>query len=226
MSKIHFMSFKGFLAVACLSWILLSCSKDKSIEKSNVGNNTGYQPVTAGSTWYYKDNTDTSGNFKLVATGRDTLVNGITFNIFDDKPDSTSAIYTTLFAQNSNLYYTLGFITTFGNNALLYLEDTTVNTTWKQNVPMDVPQLGGQVTAELDFTLAQTDISYTVNGKTYSNVAHVTLVVKVQAPGLGVSLTGYTGDIYFARGIGIISLVVQNNGSKAEDISLLNYSIK
>lgn len=220
------MNFKGFLAVACLSWILFSCSKDKSIEKNNAGNNTGYQPVTAGSTWYYKDNTDSSGNFKLVATGKDTIVNGMTFNVFEDKPDSTSTIYTTLFAQNHNLYYTLGFITTFGDNALLYMEDTTVNTTWKQNVPMNVQQLGGQVTAELDFTLAQTGISYTVNGKTYSNVAHVTLDVKVQVPGLGVSPAGVTGDIYFARGIGIISLVVQNNGSKVEDISLLNYSIK
>ncbi|MGH2644174.1 MAG: hypothetical protein ACRDE2_09510, partial [Chitinophagaceae bacterium] len=140
--------------------------------------------------------------------------------------DSSSQASETYFGQNQNDYYALGFVNTFGNNALLYLEDTAVNTTWKQTIALNVPQLGGSVNAELDFTLTQAGIAYSLGGKTYSNVAHVTLLVKVQVPGLGLSPAGITGDIYFSRGIGLISVVIQNQGSKVEDVSLASYSIK
>lgn len=220
------MNFKSFLAIPCLSLILFSCTKDKSVEKNSTQSSTTYQPVTSGSTWYYQDNLNAKGNFTLTATGLDTTANGINFNIFTNKPDSTSTLYETLFAQNQNDYYALGFINTFGNNALLYLEDTTANSTWKQNISLNVPQLGGQTTAEIDFTLAQTNISYTIGGNTYSNVAHVSLLVKVQVPGAGLTPAGVTGDLYFARGVGIISVVVQNNGSKVEDVNLAKYTIK
>lgn len=223
-SKFIFMSFKSLLAVACMSLIFFSCSKDKSVEKNGQGNTTSFQPTTAGSSWNYQDNINTNGNFTLTATGQDSTVDGITYAIFADKPDSTSQVYPTLFGQSQNDYYALGFVTTFGNTALLYLKDTTKNATWTQDVSLNAPSFG-QITAELDFTLAQTGISYTVNGKTYPNTAHVSLLVKAQIAGQLVS-AGVTGDIYFARGVGILSAVIQNNGSKVEDVSLVSYSIK
>ncbi|MGH2642827.1 MAG: hypothetical protein ACRDE2_02670 [Chitinophagaceae bacterium] len=219
------MNFKNILAIALTSLVLFSCSKDNSVEKNSQGNNTSFQPTTIGSTWNYQDNINSNGNFTLTATGQDTTVNGMNFSVFADKPDSTPQVYATLFGQSQNDYYTLGFVTAFGNNALLYLKDTTVNATWSQDVPISVPQIG-QTTAELDFTLAQSGISYTLNGKTYPNVAHVTLLVKIQVPGLGLTDAGVTGDIYFARGVGILSAVVQQNGSKVEDVSLVSYTIK
>lgn len=225
LSKFVFMSFKSLLAVTCMSLILFSCSKDKSVEKNDQGNSTSFQPTTTGSSWNYQDNINANGNFTLTATGQDSTVNGITYAVFADKPDSTSQVYATLLGQSQHDYYALGFVTTFGNTALLYLKDTTKNATWTQDISMNIPNYG-QINAELDFTLAQTEISYTVNGKTYPNVAHVSLLVKVEVPGIGLTPAGVTGDIYFARGVGILSAVVQNNGSKVEDVSLLSYSIK
>lgn len=222
--KFTIMNFKSLLAVTTLSLILFSCSKDKSVEKNSQGNNTSFQPTTAGSTWSYQDNINSNGNFTLYATGQDTAVNGINYSVFADKPDSTSQVYATLFGQSQNDYYALGFVTTFGNTALLYLIDTTVNSTWKQDITLNVPNYG-QVNAELDFTLAQTGISYTVNGKTYPNAAHVSLLVKAQVAGQLIP-AGVTGDLYFARGVGILSAVVEQGSSKVEDVSLVSYSIK
>lgn len=221
------MNIRLCLSLAFFSLILYSCSKDNSIEKpDNNQQDSSFQPTTTGSTWYYQDSIDTGGNFTLTATGRDSTVNGIQFNIFQNKPDSSSQISTTLFGKSQISYYASGFVNSFGDTPLLYLKDTAVNSTWKQSVVVNVPQLGGPTNAELDFTLAQTGITYSVNGKSYSNVAHVTLVVKVQVPGLGTTEAGVTGDIYFARGVGIISTVIQNQGTKVEDISLLNYTVK
>lgn len=220
------MKIRICLFITFLSLVLFSCSKDNSVSKPNNQQNNSYQPTSAGSSWYYKDNINTNGNFTLIATGVDTTINGVQFAIFQNKPDSTSQIYPTFFGQSQVSYYALGFVNAFGDIPILYLKDTALNSTWKQIISVNVPQLGGQTEAELDFDLTQSGITYSLNGKSYSNVAHVTLNVKVEIPGLGTTNSGVTGDIYFARGIGIISVVVQNQGSKVEDVSLLNYTIK
>src|SRR5687768_11675653 len=70
----------GALALSCL---LFSCQKESSdSEEQSGGMGDDYQPTTAGSVWNYKSTT--IGNYKLVALGSDTLVDGKKFYKFDN----------------------------------------------------------------------------------------------------------------------------------------------
>ena len=222
------MNFRNAAAV-CLIMVIFSCSKDKSVEKDNShsSDSTSYQPVSAGSTWHYHDDLNQNGGFTLTATGKDTLINGTKFYIFSNKPDTSSQIIETCFGQEDNNYYAVGLLSSLGDNVMLYLKDTSkLNATWTQNVSLNIPQLGN-VNAELDFTLAEVNATETVNNKTYKQVAHVALEILAIFPApLGKQPTGITGDMYFARGIGVISVQLQNNQSAVSGLSLDSYTIQ
>lgn len=220
------MTFRTVL-VACMAFLLFSCSKDKSVEKpvNHPSDSTSYQPVSSGSSWHYKDGINLNGGYTLTATGKDTTINGISFYIFENKPDTSDMTAETYFGQNRNNYYALGFMTQLGNNAMLYLKDTSkVNTTWTQNIPISLQ--GISLSAEMDFQLLQVSGTRVVNSKTYQNVAHVGLQVKVPNPLGGSAISYLTGDLYFARGVGIIEMTIQQGGSAVTDISLDTYTIK
>lgn len=213
------------LIVLSLCLILFSCTKEKSKENAPA-NKESFQPSTKDSYWYYEDNQ--RGKFTLTATGRDTVVEGVTLQVFENKSDTSDQITYTLFGQKKNDYYVLGLFELLGDKLLLYLKDnTSPQTKWTQPISINLPALIGKTDAELDFTLVETDMTKEVKGKTYKNVAHVSLKVFASISGLGKIDTSVTGDFYFARGIGLINVVLKTPDSdETEDVSLLNYDIK
>lgn len=218
------MNFRNIIAVA-LVLALASCSKDKSAEKGGGNNDTAsYQPATGGSMWHYKDASNPEGGFTLTATGRDTVVAGIPYHIFVNKPDTSASTTITLLGQDGKDYYAVGLIGGLGDNAVLYLRDTTLNAGWSQNMDITVPTFG-DITAEMDFQLTGVNGTKKLNGKTYSNVATVALQLKVPNPVGGGALTYATGSIYFARGVGVIEVSLSENGSVLSDVTLDSYTI-
>ena len=152
------------------------------------------------------------------------MVGGISYYIFNNKPDTSSSSGLTLFAQHGHSYYTVGLIGELGSNTLLYLKDTTVNVTWSQNMYVTMPGIGN-VMSTLDFQLTGVNTSLTVNGKTFKSVDEVTMQLKVPSPIGGGPITYATAHIYFARGIGVIRVSLDENGSPVSDFTLDSYTI-
>lgn len=217
-------TFRALLVLVIIMG-LFSCSKDKSAEKKDDANTATYQPATAASTWHYKDNTQADGGFTITATGRDTTIEDHSFSIFANKPDTSSVLTETYLGKEGNNYYALGLISSLGDNALLYLKDNvSAGTKWNQDISINIPQMGN-VSGTIEFTLAQTNTALKINGVNFKNVAEVTFNMKISIPGAG-SLSIGSGDMFIARGVGIISLKAENTGSTVADLSLDAYSIK
>lgn len=213
------------LLMLVITLVMFSCSKDKSAEKKDDTNTTTYQPATAASTWHYKDNTESNGGFTITATGKDTTIDGHSFSIFDNKPDTSSVLTETYLGKDGNNYYALGLISSLGDNALLYLKDkVAVNTKWSQDIALHIPQMGS-VNGKIEFTLAQVNTTTKINGTNFKNVAEVTFDMKITISGAGNISVG-SGDMFIARGVGIISLKAQNAGSTVADLSLDAYNVK
>lgn len=185
-------------------------------------------PSSKGSTWHYKN--DQQGNFTLTATGRDTVVNGITLHVFENKFDNSPEVTLTYFGQKDDDYYAMSFFPQLGSEMLLYLKgNVPPGTQWTQTAPIniDIQVYSGEVNAELTFSLAETGITKEVNGHTYDNVAHVSLLKVMGAiPNLGEISLQTTGDLYFSKGVGLIDVVINSPLSPTTEISLLDYSIK
>lgn len=218
------MKFSHILSLGLLV-ALASCSKDKSAENHHQNNDTAsYQPMTAGSSWHYTDASNPDAGFTLTSTGRDTVVGGMSYYIFDNKPDTSDSPGLTLFAQHGHNYYTIGLIGELGSNTLLYLKDTTLNVTWSQNMYVTMPGLGN-IMSTLDFQLTGVNTTLKVNGKTFKSVDVVTMQLKEPNPIGGGPITYATAHIYFARGIGVIKVSLDENGSPVSDFTLDSYTI-
>jgi hypothetical protein len=115
------------------------------------------------------------------------------------------------------------------------LKDTAVGTTWSETQTLSMN--GFTATAPVTYQVTEKDISYIVNGKTYTGVTHVkTTLGALSVPGFPIPLTP-TSDInfYYARGIGRIYShvkialsvpLVNLNVNIDEELLLKNYTIQ
>lgn len=213
------------IALACgLALLAASCSKDKSYEpdQSLSPADSTFQPVSSGSEWHYQDSLQ--GDFTLTATDGDTTIEGIPYHIFLSRQDTSDTDIPTYFGKAGISYYGSGLMTGLENISLLYLKDTTVNSSWTQTIAASVPSLGN-VSATIQSQLTGVELSRTVNGKKYSHVSSVSFQVTVPVPIVG-NITYAAGTWYAARGVGVIEMEVESDNSVIGSFSLLDYTIK
>jgi hypothetical protein len=89
--------------------------------------------------------------------------------------------------------------------------------------PTDNGQIEG-FPARLINTIKETGISKTVNGKSYSNVIHTQSDLQYDLGG-GYQAAG-TYNFYLAKGVGLIELTLDVDGSNYETETLTSYSVK
>jgi|GEM_PF-3461424 len=218
------MAFRHILLAGGIALLLFSCSKDKSVEpdQDQPLKDSTFQPVAAGSTWHYQDSLQ--GNFTLTSTDQDTVVDGISYHVFMSQQDTSSTIIPTYFGKSGINYYGRGLISALQDISLLYMKDTLVNSSWSQEISVDVPSYGN-VSATVQSELTAINTTRTVNGKHYTNVSEVTFKINIPVPVVG-DITYATGSWYAARGVGLIALDIQNNNAMVGSLSLLDYTIK
>ena len=216
------MRIPPIVLAAGLACLIFSCSKDKSYEPdpNKPLKDSTFQPVGAGSSWHYVDTLQ--GDFTLTSTDRDTLMDGVSFHIFDSKPDTSSTVRPAYFGKQGISYYGRGIFTELSDISLLYLKDTTVNSSWSQTIQVTVPVLG-TLSATVTSKLAEANVTRTVQGKSYSHVSHVSFTVGIQSP---IPVTYAQGDWYAARGVGLLEMHILSQGSAVGSLYLKDYSIK
>ncbi len=189
----------------------------------NTNPANSYHPLTAGSTWTYKDSTTGTLN-TIVSTGKTKVIDGRTYTIVTDPQVSDSAYMSNTGAN----YYLLGEGTTPNLGASFkivfhYLNDTAaVGTTWRYNAGH-----GNGVTAYITPTVMARNLTLNIEGRTYTNVVHTRLKWEYEFGGMTLEMANY--DYFTAKGVGIVRVrsFLDAMGTKLETCSnLVDHTIK
>lgn len=202
--------------MAIIAGFVSSCVVDKSGLPDSANAAYTYQPLTAGSTWVYK-NTDSltvDTNTVTMTSSTQTIGNNIFHLATSLENGSTDQGY---YGINHHLYTMTDQQSGF---QLAYLDDTKpVGGTW------GISYSDSTGTLRLTGTTIEKNINHTVLGKTYNNVIHTRLTFQLSIaadPSGGLDMSGYfTSDFYIASNIGIIEIDNHSSidNSKTELIS-------
>ena len=174
------MKIKPFFPIALLLCLCFSACKKDDNNPGPPASET-YLNTATGSTWnYHMDDNSTgttmSEDYVITSTDRDTTINSKTYHV-----------YTTSYGENQykallgNDYYQYDSLPTgIGSGAIerLYLKDNVAaGATWSQSITIDVPGAPTPIPFTITNTLAEKDISRTVNGTVYEEVIHVSTAI-------------------------------------------------
>lgn len=193
-NKFHLFAMFLFLSLA-------ACKKDDNNPAPPASDT--YMNTASGSTWNYHlvDNstgTSISEDYVITSTDRDTTINSKTYHVF-----------TTTFGGNQyrallgNEYYQYDSLPGgIGGGAIerLYLKDNVAaGATWSQSITVNVPGSPIPIPFTITNTLAEKDISRTVNGTVYDQVIHVSTAITstlIPAASLTTSINSYFAPKY------------------------------
>jgi hypothetical protein len=170
---------------------------------------------------------DTSYTYTVTATGRDSVVGTSSYSIFTTDSSSADDM---LISNQDSVYYGIGVIPTFslGNGlvggaisgAVLYLKNEPARTTWTQSIAQTIN--GASDTSVFTFTVVSTGGTKVINGVNYTGV--ITETVSFVPGGLASMLSSLGGSLpispsslaisgtyYFAQGVGLIEVDVNNS---------------
>ncbi len=200
----------SFILIAAVLFFS-SCKKDDS--SKDTPPNDIYANANIGSSWSYHQ-TDLSGtkpslDYTITSTANDTTINSRKYHVF-----SYSYGGSEYQAIDGHEYYQYDSVPITGgiNIERLYLkDDASKGDTWKQEFSLTIPGFPIPIPLAVQNTIAEKGISSTVNGKSYSNVIHVTTTLS--ASGVPTSALSSAIDSYYAPGFGLIqnTTVIQLN---------------
>ncbi|RZK33359.1 MAG: hypothetical protein EOO61_15450 [Hymenobacter sp.] len=161
-------------------------------------------PNTANSSWNYDTKTTAptpaTGNYTLKATNKDTVIGSRTYRVYTNSGGQNE-----YYAQVGSDYYQYTTAAGLSTQAVevLYLKDAAAGTTWSETQSITMNNI--PISTTLNYQIAEKGISYTTNGKTYTDVTHVKVTLGAFTLPFPIPIT-QTSDIhfYYARGIGRI----------------------
>ncbi len=196
------------VAPVLLTLAFFSCKKSNTPTAPDP-----FMSFAPGLTWQYRvtdNSTNTTTNYTLTSTSRDTLVGSRTYRVFTNSNGNTSEYYN----QSGNEYYTFrglgGGVAGGTQLELLYLKsDAAVGTTWSQSFNLTIPNVPLPVPIVINYSIAEKGATRVVNGITYNNVTRVNSSVSSSL----IPATGLTSDIqnYIAPKYGNIESINKIN---------------
>lgn len=231
---------KPFYVLLCAAGVLFSACK-KNSSPGNTPLQT-FQPMDAGSSWSYKvteslnpsqslllqaaeiqlgqtiPSIDTSWSISATLSANDTVIGGMNYSILLGGQGGLGNVY---FNKTDSNYWGIGIIPAISlsgvgslvaEQPLLYLKDTVAGATWTQT------EIDSYLQDTTYYTINIKSVggSWTVNGKTYTNVTHESVSalpssISTLAAQAGIPSSynlAIVGDYYFARGIGLIEVSI------------------
>ena len=221
------------LADVVLLVFVVSCKKKDGANQNldpNKQDSTNYMSTKVGSWWLFgARNGEVT---KRMATGRDSMKNGLRFSYFE-RMDTTSD-YNTItpeyFGKNENKYLSLFDFDGGGTNyaTLVFLmDDVNAGSSWTntQDYTYGSYKLNLYVESNVEFV----DGTLTLGNTTYTGVTKVHNKLKGKLQLQAGYLDAGKLDIWFAKGIGVIKQDVDINilsfATKKHTDSLLDYHI-
>lgn len=182
----------------------VSCSKDDP--NPNPPGNSSYVNTASGSTWTYhledmSTGSTVASDYVITSTDRDTSIASKTYHVFNTTLGGNQYL-----GKVGNEYYQYDSLpAAIGSAAIerLYLKDNvSAGATWTQSINIPVPGSPIPIPFTIANTLAEKDISRTVNGTNYTNVIHVSTAITsalIPAASLQTSINSF-----YAPGVGLI----------------------
>ena len=202
---------KTFVFFLAALLIFSSCKKEDSSKKPPL--NIIYANTISGSSWSYHQtdlsSTNNSSDYTVTSTAKDTTINSRKYHVYHYSYGGSEYL-----AVDGHDYYQYDSIPITGgvNIERLYLKDGAAKgDTWKQDFSVTVPGSPLSIPLTVQNKMAEKGISMTVNGKSFSNVIHVTTTLaSSQIPSS--ALTSNI-DSYYAPDYGLIenTSVIQLN---------------
>lgn len=186
-------------------FLFSSCEKKGDNEKLTGKNQTADQliPTDSGSWWLIKASDNTISI--TTATGRDTFIEGNTYDYFEMKDTATGDITPYFYAKNGNYYLTLINLLEDSNKyipAIICTVDEKSGDTWENTSQMQYS--GMTIDIKTDGKVLSTTESLTLNGHTYQNVIKTNNNLKAKLHATPVWLDCGSFTMYFAPGIGVL----------------------
>lgn len=209
---------KAYFPLFLLVLLFVACSKQKSFEAPDA--DESFIPHLDSATWHYEDTTLNQG-FTLRAIDSTKTEDGISFNFYENIPDDeTMDTSYTLIGISDGDYYVKSLLSILGDEKLLILKQNgKVGDQWTVSIPLE--DFGEQ---DFIFQIKEKNTSHEVLGQSFSKVVHVKISAKVPTDitgGDGMDFVVPVGDLYFASGIGIIQLNVNNPFDNSLSVGLL-----
>jgi len=218
-----------------------SCKKSDDVTpSSNSGSKEHYMPLTVGNTWTY--NSASKGEYTNTITGTKSINNKAYFIL----TNSASTAATSYMRYDGNKLYSSSTVQGKDIELLMLDEDATEGKSWLAGIiPMTMT---GYYSYNVKYTctLVQNLKSYTVNGKTYSDIKVLNFKTTIENFELGTVYTSmYSGEEletvktelfgtfqattvnqtqYYSKGIGFVYQDSEEVSSLGTN--LLSYTIK
>ncbi|GAB3925585.1 hypothetical protein GCM10028827_15140 [Mucilaginibacter myungsuensis] len=196
---------------------------------NNGGNNTGgttnstsILPVSAGSVRNYSVTAlGQSDELTITMTDRQATINGKVYSVANvtSKGVTVGSEYYH-FSNNTYTWRDNEDVADVSSEMPILKEDAAVNSTWTVNLVSVFP---GTTEKYVGILIAK-DISYTVNGKAFSNVWHTR--IEHQLTMSGQTTVDIASEYYFAKGIGIIENNIIMAGTVIGSQKIKSYNIK
>lgn len=204
LKNIHMKNRFFFIVVAAL--IFASCDKNPTTP-GTPPTQESYLNTAAGSSWTYQQNdssgaTPTSKQYTVTSTSKDSTIGNKNYHVYNYSYGGSQ--YLNLTGSDYYQYDSLpgGLGQVFER---LYLKDNLANAgTWSQDVTVNITLSGIPLNLKITLTnkIAEKGITRQVNGKSYSDVIHVSTNLSsssIPASGLTSSI-----DSYYAPKYGLI----------------------
>ncbi|RQO31236.1 hypothetical protein DBR32_04505 [Taibaiella sp. KBW10] len=178
-----------------------SCKKKKIIDPTNEGIST-YLPTNVNNWWKYLASDGTV--FKRYYTGRDTVVDGFNYNLFEQVDVNTGTIVKEFYAKFEGNYYTLLQLDNSGTRyvkAIVLNENPQVGNTWESTGSFTY---GIAIPTKIEGKVTSINGTFTVNNVVVDSVVEVKSVLYGKLNLLTWTNCG-TIIMKFRRGLGIIS---------------------
>ncbi|MES2329481.1 MAG: hypothetical protein V4539_07760 [Bacteroidota bacterium] len=201
---------------------------------TSTGTNGDYFPTTSGSNFVYQyvpklGSVDTfSVNVAVGLATVDTL-NYAKFgtsllDTFYFAKDASRGIYYALSTVDFDYTYVFDSVPSFFITYPFLKENAAVATTW-ESIEYGTVKVGSQRgVAKAVFTVMAKNTSYTIGGKTYTNVINMKREIMFKAEGTTSFTTLLTGNSYYAKDYGLIDQVFPNT-SPPQSVSLYQVPI-
>lgn len=199
--RFPYLSFTVLLLAAVV--LSASCNKRKGDNQDLDPNNqqpNDYMSTQTGSWWLF--GADDGKVYKRMATGQDSMKNGLLFSYYESIDTNSHYITPEYFGKNGNKYVSLFDLDGSQSNyiTVVLLEDSAQtgdawsNTqTYQSNYDLLV-----------ESHVVSTDGTLTLNGETYTNVTHVynTLFAKPKVTPNYIDCGNI--NVWFAKGVGLV----------------------
>lgn len=187
-----------------------------SCTKKDPQPTSDYFPTASGNTWQYTGDLA----YNMVLNGHSKTINGKSFFEADSY---TGTRKTTGYLRKENGdYYSHGLImigfdsTATGSQDILILKDNVPEgTTWDKSIGPP----GSSVL--YSFVVDKKDMDYTVVTKTFSHVIKVVMTINVEF--YGTYRLAFTQTNYFARGVGLVQMRLEQPGYPIPWLSNISY---